>query len=359
MKWWRCTFLLILLISCGKNPERITPTVEPISESVYASGTIKSKNQYQAFAMVNGIIKEILVKEGQHVKKGTPILKIFNKPSALTARNAELAAEYAKVSANEDKLTELRMNIVLAKSKMENDSLLWLRQTNLWNQHIGTKIELEQRELNFKNSVTSYRVAVVRYRDLERQLNLNESQAYNNLLINQTLADEYTIRSELNGRVFEILKEKGEVVNPQSPVALVGNDSIFIIELQVDENDIFRIKENQRVLISLDSYKGKVFEARVTTIDPAMNERSKSFCVEATFKDAPPLLFPNLTVEGNIIIARRENALTVPRSYLIDDEFVLMENNEKRKVTIGLRDYQKAEILSGINPGEYIIEPKN
>lgn len=333
--------------------------MESIAESVYASGVIKSKDQYYVYASVNGIIKEILVSEGQLVKKGTPIIKIFNKPSTLSVSNAQLAADYAKASANKEKLRELQLNIDLARSKMENDSLLWLRQTNLWNQNIGTKLELEQRELTYKNSVTNYQAAIIRYHDFERQLKLNESQSLNNLLINQTLADEYTIKSEVDGRVFDIMKEKGEIVNPQSPVALIGDNKIYLIELQVDEKDIVKVKENQRVLISMDSYKGEVFEAVITKIDMVMNERSKSFSVEASFVSPPIRLYPFLTAEGNIIIARKENVLTIPRTYLVDDSFVLLENNEKRKVTVGLKDYQKAEILSGIKRDEYILKPKN
>lgn len=359
MKFW-CRILVVFLLSACHEPiEKTKPQVERITESVYASGVIKSKDQYYVYASVNGIIKEILVSEGQLVKKGTPIIRVFNKPSALNVSNAQLAADYAKASANKEKLLELQLNINLAKSKMANDSLLWLRQTNLWNQNIGTKLELEQRELNYKNAVTNYRAAIIRYHDFERQLKLNESQAQNNLLINQTLADEYIIKSEVDGRVFDIMREKGEIVNPQSPVALIGNSETYLIELQVDEKDIVRVKVNQRVLISMDSYKNEVFEAEITKINMVMNERSKSFSVEANFVKAPKHLYPFLTAEGNIIIARKENVLTIPRAYLIDDSLVLLENNEKRKVAVGLKDYQKAEILNGLGRDEYILKPKN
>ena len=52
---------LFLIFSCKSKVEKIKPTVESISESIYASGIIKSKNQYQAFATVNGIIENIFV----------------------------------------------------------------------------------------------------------------------------------------------------------------------------------------------------------------------------------------------------------------------------------------------------------
>ena len=83
--------------------------------------------------------------------------------------------------------------------------------------------------------------------------------------------------------VDSILKEKGELVNTQTPVAIIGDAEVFELELQVDEYDVTRIKAGQKILLSLDSYKGKIFEAVVRRIDPIMNDRTRSFKVEAVF----------------------------------------------------------------------------
>jgi multidrug efflux pump subunit AcrA (membrane-fusion protein) len=107
----------------------------------------------------------------------------------------------------------------------------------------------------------------------------------------------------------------------------------------------------------MDSYKGQVFEAIVQKIDPIMNERSKSFTVEAGFVKQPPALYPNLTCEANIVIVEKSKALTIPRNFLLDSNYVLMENNEKRKVETGLKDYQKVEILSGITAKDILLKP--
>lgn len=60
---------------------------------------------------------------------------------------------------------------------MKNDSSLYFRQKNLWQQNIGTKVELEQRELAFQNSKASYYSSRVKYEDLKRQLNFTSSQS--------------------------------------------------------------------------------------------------------------------------------------------------------------------------------------
>jgi HlyD family secretion protein len=354
----RSPFVFIfLLLSCKSKQEQTHPTVENITESVYASGIIKSKNQYQVFSTSNGLIKDILVTEGDIVQKGTPIIRIGNETAQLSVENARLAADYSSVNANADKLQELRINIDLAKSKLNNDSTLLERQRNLWTQGIGSHNELEQRELIYKNSQAAFQAAVLRYKDLQRQVRFSAQQSQKNLQISNTLAGDYTIKSETNGKVYNLLKEKGEMVNTQTPIAIIGDATNFLLELQVDEYDIAQIRLDQKALVSMDSYKGKTFEARITKINPIMNERSRSFTVEATFISQPPSLYPNLTVESNILIQTKTNALTIPRNYLINDSFVMLATKEKIKVSTGLKDYKKVEILNGLSATDIIIKP--
>jgi len=349
--------VVFIAIACKKKQEQTKPVVENISESVYASGIVKSNNQYQVYATVNGLVEQIMVTEGDTVLKGSAIMKILNETSKLNTDNARLSAEYADVSANEEKLNELRLNIQLARSKMMNDSLLLTRQQALWSEGIGTRNELEQRELAFKNSTTAYRSAILRLEETQKQLSYTAQQSRKNLQISTTIAKDYTIKSEVDGRVYSILKEKGEMVNPQSPIAIIGDANSFLLELQVDEYDIAKIRTGQKIMLNLDSYKGQVFEAVVKKINPIMNERSRSFTIDAGFVKQPPVLYPNLTVEANIIIQTKEKALTVPRSYLVDGGFLLLANNEKRAVTIGLLDYQKVEIIKGITEADIIFKP--
>lgn len=350
-------FFLSALISCSQKGERVKPVIQDITESVYASGVVKSRQQYQAFPTVSGIISDIFVKEGDSVLKGTPIMMVFNETSRLSKENAELAASYADYGSNAGKLKELKINIELAKSKMQNDSVLLSRQRALFSQQVGTKTELEQRELAFQNSKTNYMAAMLRYDDLNKQLLFASNQAKTNLNISKKLENDFVIKSEIDGRVYAILKEKGEMVSPQTPVAVVGAASDFLLELQVDEYDIVNIKEGQQVLISMDSYKGKSFEARVTKINPIMNERTKTFQVEASFIVAPEVLYPNLTVEANIIIQTKSKALTIPRSFVSGEGYVKTTKGDSIKVETGLKDFRIIEIVSGIQAETELVKP--
>lgn len=352
-----CWLGFLFLLSCNRKEETTTPTVQAITESVYASGKVKSQNQYEAFATVAGIIRQRYVTEGSVVHKGDPLISLVNETSQLNRENAALSADYLSVQANQDKLQEASANINLSKTKLQNDSLLFDRQQKLWSNGIGSRNELEQRELALKSSATAYQTARLRYQQLQQQLSFSEKQARKNLQISSVVASDYVVRAKQDGKVYSLSKEVGEVVSPQTPVAVVGSATDFYLELQVDEYDIAKIKLGQKVVVSMDSYKGQAFEATVTKIDPIMNERSRSITIEAAFTKPPPSLYPNLSVEANVVINTKESAITIPRSYLVDETYVLLKDGEKRKVSVGLKDYQKAEITSGITKDDVLKKP--
>lgn len=345
------------LFSCTSKQEKINPTVEAISESIYASGIIKSENQYQVFPTVTGIIDNVFVTEGDSVKKGMPLFSLSNETQRLNKENAELAANYADFNANQGKLNDAKLVIEQAQNKLKNDSLLFVRQSALWKEQIGTKNELEQRELVYQNSKNNYSSAILKYQDLKRQLDFSSNQSKKNLSISSKQQNDYTIKSEMDGIVYSLNKVKGEMAGTQTSLAIIGDAKSFILEMQVDEYDIIKVKKGLPVLISLESYKNIVFEATVSKINPLMNERSKTFLVEATFVKQPEKLYPNISFEANIIIQTKEKALLIPRKYLLNDSTVIKANGEKQLIKTGLKDYFKIEILSGITAADELLKP--
>ena len=184
---------------------------------------------------MNGLVENIFVSEGDTVMPGSPILSLANETFKLNTENARLAADFADLNSNKQKLIELQLAIDLAKSKHSNDSLLYQRQQKLWNDKIGSKVELEQRELAFENSKTVLESSILRYNDLKKTLNFNAEQSKNNFNISKTVENDFLVRSKISGKVYGLLKERGEMVNTQTPLAIIGDASEFILELQVDE----------------------------------------------------------------------------------------------------------------------------
>ncbi len=349
----------LILFACGKKPESTLPTIETITESVYASGSVESIDQYQVFASVNGIISSINVAEGDVVDAKTKLFSIFNESSRINRENAELNAEFSDINSNNSKLNDLKLAIELAKNKMLNDSITFSRQKILYSKEAISSSQLEQSELVYQSSKTNYLSNQLKYIDLKKQLNLTDKQSKNNVKLTQELENDFFITSDIKGRVYSILKKKGEMVNTQTPLAIIGDAKAFKIVMEVDEYDIIKIKKGLKIVVSLDSYKGQTFEAVVSKIDPIMNERSKTFTIEAAFINQPPVLYPNLTLEANIVIKTKPNILTIPRKYLINDQYVVLENGEKKYIKIGLKDYEKVEVISGIDKTDKIIIPSN
>jgi multidrug efflux pump subunit AcrA (membrane-fusion protein) len=149
----------------------------------------------------------------------------------------------------------------------------------------------------------------------------------------------------------------GEAVTPQTPLALLGAAGQFVLEMQVDEADIGRVRPGQAVLVSLDSYPGQVFPAQVSRVVPVMHPASKTFTVEAAFRRSPPRLYPNLSFEANIILQTKARALLIPRRLLVNDSTVLNAQGKPVRVKTGLRDYQQVEILAGLTAADELQAP--
>lgn len=349
--------IIFCFAACKPSAETTFPKVENISESVYASGLIKAKGQYEAFVNASGTVDDVFVKEGDTVMTGMPILSIYNESTRINRELAEVGREYADRRANQSKLRDLERAIDLAKNKLLNDSLLYARQQSLRNQGIGSAVELEQRKLNFENARTSYQNSLFRYQDLKREIDFNERNANKNLAITKALESELVLKSEMEGIIYSLLKEKGEMVTPQMPLAIIGSADEFYLEMKVDEFDIVKIRPGQAILVTMDSYRGQVFEASVTRIYPIMDEKSKTFTVEGTFKQAPPKLYPNLTLEANIVIQSKESSLTIPRAFLLKDSSVITVGGDTLSLKLGLMDYEKVEVLEGLDEKTEIIKP--
>ncbi|HTO17457.1 MAG TPA: efflux RND transporter periplasmic adaptor subunit [Edaphocola sp.] len=340
--------ILLISISCKDKKETITPETKNITESVYASGIIKSKRQYEVFGKTNAVIQKIFVTEGMPIKKGDPIFQLDNKNLKIATENARLASNASDYKVNADKLMDAKKAITLAEKQLENDYLQFQRHKNLWDNNIGTKIDLEEKELKYENTKINLAKTKSNYEDLKRQLKLASDESKNNLKIAKIMEDDYIIRSEVDGVIYKINKEEGEIMNAQEPSAVIGTDE-FIIELNIDEFDIVKIKKDQLVIIRMDSYQSEIFEAKITTIDPMMNIRTRSFKAEAVFTKKPKELFPNLTVEANIVIQTKKDILTIPRKYMINDSTVMLKGGKLQKIGTGLMDYDLVEITSGID----------
>lgn len=350
--------LSTIVLSCNGNNEKIQPVETRITESVYSSVTIQPDSLYQAFAIVNGILDKNLVEEGDLVKKGDPIIQIINNSPQLNSENARTALELARKNyqGNGALLNSIEDELQAARLQYKNDSINYVRQEKLWGQGIGSKAAYEAKKLAFELSYSSLDRLENKYESTRNELKTQLQQAENNYRLSLINTTDFTVKSKINGKVYALLKNPGEIVNTSQPLASIGSKDKFVIEMLVDEVDIVKVKEGQKVLLSLDAYKGEIFTAKVSKIYPKKDERNQTFLVEALFEEEPKVLYPGLSGEGNIIIAQKEKALVIPRIYLIGKDSVKTEDGLV-KVRTGLESLDSVEIQNGITSQTYIYKP--
>jgi multidrug efflux pump subunit AcrA (membrane-fusion protein) len=157
--------------------------------------------------------------------------------------------------------------------------------------------------------------------------------------------------------VYNLTIEPGELATPQKAIAVIGSATDLYLDLEVDEKDIALIRPGQEVHVSLEIDDRKVYTARIMRIIPIMDERSRTFTVEARFDERPPVLYPNLTVEASIVLRKKTNAITIPASYIVDGSSVLISEDERKPVELGARDLERVEVLSGIDSTTVLYKP--
>lgn len=352
-------FSILLILSCTDDNKKILPITQNLIESVYSSVVVQPDSLYQSYAIVAGILDNNLVEEGDLVSKGQPLIQIINSTPKLNADNAKLTLELARENYNGSAaiLNGIQEEINAANLKFKNDSINYFRQKTLWDQNIGSKAEFDTRKLAYELSLNNSNLLKSRFDRTKNELNTAVRQAQNNYNTSLIATKDFTVKSKINGKVYALYKNAGELVNTQEPLAVIGSNDKFIIEMLVDEVDIVRISTEQEVIINLDAYSDRIFTGKVTKILPKKDERNQTFKVEAIFDKAPDVLYPGLSGEANIIIARRENILTIPKEYLIENNKV-MTNDGLVEVVLGLENLEFVEIISGISEDTHISKPE-
>lgn len=359
MKKLLLPFLFLFFLSCGDVDNSIEVQQSELISSVYASCTVKAEDEYRVNSAVSGTITSIPVDEGALLDSGAVIMTIDNTNPSLNAENALLALELARdnYEGSASSLKSLKINMDLAKDKLDDDSLNYKRQKELWDKGIGSKVQLEQRELAFRNAKSQYEMLKVQYQQTRNQSQTALRQAENNYRQSLENKDEFEIRSAISGKVFDITKETGEVVRFQEVVAVIGKANDFLLELEIDQEDIMSIEAGQKVYVRLEAFANEVMEGEITRIQPILNPTTLTFTAEAQFDGQQKNLFPGLTGEANVVIETRENCLNIPVSYLIDDSLVYVGKKETQVVKTGLRSLDRIEITDGLEAGQKIYKP--
>jgi HlyD family secretion protein len=351
---------LILAQACSRKEEK-RPAVKPLVEAVYASGYVVSKDEYQVFAQAEGYVVDILVQDGADVKKGDVIFVIESQQQNARYRIAREAYDLAATnySRGSPVLSELEANVSTARTKVKYDSVNVARYSNLLKLNATSQSEYDRFKLTYDNSRNDLLLQQSRLQNRKNQLLLDLRNAENQWKISSEESGRYFIRSEMDGRVYKTLKEKGELVRRSEAVATIGSRNAFYLQLSVDEADIRKVKEGQEVWVKIDAFADELFRAVVSQVHPLVNSREQSLRVDADFTTPLPGGFSGLAVEANIVIRKKDKALVIPRPLLLPGDYVRIKDaggDRKVKIVKGIETLDEVEVISGLTPQSVLLE---
>lgn len=349
-----------LLSSCGKKYSETSPEFRNITETVFASGTLVPENQYNLVAQSDGYLIALNFKEGSIVQTNEVLAVIENQTYDINLKGSKKLLDIAEenLSPNSPTFKQIEANLEATKKKMEQDEIQSERFKRLYESNSVSKLEHENSLLASETSKANYKALketyLVQKQQAEQQLINQKTQSE----VNKVLQGNNELRAVIGGKVYSKYKELGDYVRKGEIIAVVGNPTNLYAELSIDESSMLKVKENQKVVIQLNTDKSKKYEGNITEIYPSFDTKTQSFRCKAIFKDTFDFRISGTQVQANIIINKKNNVLVIPRKYLDFGNTVTVKGEGVRKIKTGFISNEWVEILSGIDQGEIIQSEK-
>lgn len=305
---------------------------------VTASGEIKPTTYTNITAQGFGRITEILVKEGDHIKKGDKLLLQDNVQAAadVQAQDAAINSTESAVQAADASYRAAQSDLQTQQANLEKAKLDYDRGVGLYKDGLIAKQDFDQRKTSYDAAVATVDASKARMLAQKAQLDQIRSQLTQGkavLVHTKDVLSKTTYISPINGIVSYLPVRMGEYVVPGiqnangSFLMTLSDMSTVTSEVKVDETDIVNVKSGQDADVTIDAVPGKVFKGRVTEIgsqavlrssglattqSTTSNQEAKDFKVVVTIENPPDNLRPGLSTTVKIKTAERKNVLTIP-----------------------------------------------
>ena len=355
-----------------------------IVELVTASGEIQPEVEVRVSPEVPGEIIELTIMEGDYVDEGKLLVKI--RPDNFINALERAKANYNQVRAN---LLSSRSNLSRSEAQYLRSQLEFNRQKSLFDQNVISDSEYEIAETNFKVST----------QDLESSKQNVKASEYNVKGAKATVDEseenlrKTSIVAPMTGTVSLLSVELGERVVGTSQMAgtellRIADLSIMEVRVDVNENDIVRVKIGDTTNIDVDAYNtyDQVFKGIVTEIASTANPKPSPDAVtefkvkirvinesyiNLTIEEGIKNPFkPGMTASVEIITQVKDEILLIPISSVTTKnekdslgnesvkQIVFVNDNGNAKmveVTTGISDFENIEVLSGLNENDQVI----
>ncbi len=339
-----------------EEPRYMTEIVSKmdISQTIVASGTVRSNNRVEVGAQVSGKITEISVHLGQFIKKGDVIAKI----DSLSQKN-NLEDARSKLKSYQAQLKRAKIQENVAESKFSRSSKLYTTQS------------ISQDE--YESSKEALAVAKANVTELEELI----SQAKISVRTAETNLSYTTITSPIDGVVISIPVSEGQTVNSAQTaptIVQVADLSKMLIKAEVSEGDITKIREGMAVKITSLANPERVYHSKIQSVDLASSTLTDNEYSESVSNNNAIYYYANIILDNsennlrigmtttNIIeVQSVKNVLAIPTTAISTQKekfFVKVMEGEKvveKEVKTGIRNDVYTEIQEGLQEGEEIV----
>lgn len=357
--WYEIGFCMtaVFLVSCSDRREAYEVTYREIHEAVYASGILMPEDYRFVRSTRANQIWQIAVEEGEEVKAGDLLLVLGSEGEreqrSLLRQQISLLQEQQVASSS--RIRELQRQLehakqVYEKDSVEADDLAVLAKEGAVSRQIANEAAIKASSSLTQKRRLEEQLGILRDELKDKELGLRQQLAG----VTQS-GDADEIRSPFDGKVHAVLHKASETVPAMRNLVLIGHPTDFMLELLLDERDVQRVKAGQKVYFETDVAEGEIFEAELLKVNPMMERESRSFLVEAKVVGNHSL-FPNASVEANILIRSEPKALVIPVDFLLEGDSVMSESGERSKVTTGIRTRDYVQITNGLDEGDIIIK---
>jgi HlyD family secretion protein len=347
-------------------------TSRTLVATVTASGKIQPMTKVDVSSDITGRIIELLVREGDMVKKGDLLLRI--EPSTFEAAVARAEAGLASAQAAAVQSEANRTQAERAAQRA--------RELRAQNPNLVSDEQLEQAE-------TSFRVAEAVAVSADRQV--DQARAFLQEARDQLA--KTVLRAPMDGQITRVAVEEGEVAVPgtfsrETGLLMTVSDlSVIQVNVQVDETDVVRLHLGDSTAVTIDAFPDTSFTGRVTKVSQsssrvaavASTDRAVDYDVEITLDNPPPDVRPDLSATAKIVTATRDSALSIPIIALtvrehtpISSETAPADTTDGKKETegvfvvrggvaqfqpvkVGIAGEEHFEVLTGLATGDSIV----
>ncbi|MFZ4537765.1 efflux RND transporter periplasmic adaptor subunit [Propionivibrio sp.] len=340
--WWigrpKPIFVVVKEIDRGKVESSIANT---------RAGTIEACQRTKLSTIMGGRIEVLAVKEGDRVKKGQLLMKLWNDD-----QQAQSTLAMAQVSTARQRVNEACAQATNAEREAERQSSLRARGFVSSSREESARTEAQAKRAGCEASKAD--VAQFQAKVAATRVEQGRTILY----------------APFDGTIAKIVGEIGEYSTPsppgvQTPPAIdLIDDSCLYVKAPMDEVDAPKIQIGQPVRISLDALPRQSFPGTVKRVAPyvsAVEKQARTVDIEANFDnpEAPGKLLVGYSADIEVILAVRDDVVRVPTSALLEGGRVLVagadDKLEERKVKTGLANWEFTEVLEGLAAGERVV----